>query len=266
MHHERQDKAKPSSASDKKAALKDTEAKGWSLIWSDDFEYKGTPDPKKWDYEEGLVRNNELQFYTRRRPENARVENGALIVEARREPFLGAAYTSASLVTNGLFGFEFGRVEMRAKLPPARGTWPAFWMMGEDRNRVGWPRCGEIDIMEHVAHTPGVIHSNVHQIGDDGKHWSKGASLPVADCVSAFHVYAAEWYPDRLDFFVDDKKYFTFPYQGPGKWTLDRRCYLLLNLAIGGAWGGQKGVDEAAFPQRYVVEYVRVFQQTKPKR
>ncbi|MBC8102059.1 MAG: glycoside hydrolase family 16 protein [Cytophagales bacterium] len=251
------------SLRDKAVLLRQTESKGWKLLWSDDFNYRGLPDPKKWNYEEGLVRNKELQFYTRSRAENARVEDGRLLIEARREPFRGATYTAASLVTLGTFSFEYGRIEMRAKLPAGRGTWPAFWMMGEDIGRVGWPRCGEIDIMEHVAHTPGVIHANVHQIGDDGKHWSKGEQIPVPDCTSAFHVYAAEWFPDRLDFFVDDKKYLTFPYQGPGKWTFDRRCYLLLNLAIGGNWGGQKGVDESAFPQRYEVEYVRVFQ--KPR-
>jgi len=204
-----------------------------------------------------------LQFYTKGRTENARVENGALLLEARREAFRGAAYTAASLVTLGRFAFQFGRVEMRAKLPAARGTWPAFWMMGEDIGRVGWPRCGEIDIMEHVGYDPSVVHANVHQAGEDGRPWSKGGQIRVPNHASAFHVYAVEWRPDRLDFFVDDKKYFTFPNQGPAKWTFNRRCYLLLNFAVGGDWGGQKGVDETAFPQRYVVEYVRVFQQAK---
>jgi beta-glucanase (GH16 family) len=261
--HQRQGNVASAGAGDKEASRRRTEARGWKLVWADEFEYRGLPDPKKWGYEEGLVRNNELQFYTKGRAENARVENGALVIEGRREPFRGAQYTAASLVTLGRFAVQFGRVEMRAKLPAARGTWPAFWMMGEDIERVGWPRCGEIDIMEHVGHNPGVIHANVHQIGEDGKHWSKGDQIRVPDCASAFHVYAVEWRPDGLDFFVDDNKYFTFPYQGPGKWTFDRRCYLLLNLAIGGAWGGQKGVDETAFPQKYVVEYVRVFQQAK---
>lgn len=250
-------------ASGKAALRRQTEAKGWKLIWSDEFDYRGLPDPKKWDYEEGLIRNKELQFYTRGRAENARVENGALTIEGRREAFRGANYTAASLTTLGKLAFQFGRVEMRAKLPAARGTWPAFWMLGEDIGRVGWPRCAEIDIMEHVAHDPGVVHATLHQIGDDGKHWSRGEQIRVPDFATAFHVYAAEWYPDRLDFFVDDKKFFTFPYQGPGKWAFDRRCYLLLNLAIGGAWGGQKGVDESAFPQKYVIEYVRVFQQAR---
>ena len=252
----------PLSPAGKADLRRQTEAKGWKLAWSDEFDYHGLPDPAKWDYEEGLVRNSELQYYTRRRLENARVENGALTIEARREPFKGAAFTAASLVTRGKFIVEFGRIEMRAKLPAARGTWPALWTLGEDEPRVGWPRCGEIDIMEHVAHDPGVIHGTVHQIGDDGKHWSKGEQVRIPDVSTAFHVYAVEWRPDRLDFFVDDNKYFTFPYQGPGKWTFDRRMYLLLNLAVGGAWGGQKGVDEAAFPQKYLIEYVRVFART----
>jgi beta-glucanase (GH16 family) len=130
---------------------------------------------------------------------------------------------------------------MRAKLPSARGTWPAFWMLGEDIGRVGWPRCGEIDVMEHVGHDPNVVHSTVHLLaGDTNKHWSKGQQIRVPDAATAFHVYAAEWYPDRIDFFLDDTKYHTFPYQGPSKWGFDRRCYLLLNLAIGGNWGGPK--------------------------
>lgn len=256
----------PAGPGDKAEMLRQTEAKGWKLLWSDDFDYRGLPDPKKWDYEEGKVRNQELQYYTRRRAENARVENGRLVIEGRKEPFQGSDYTAASLVTLGRLAVQFGRVEMRAKLPAARGTWPAFWMLGEDIGRVGWPRCGEIDVMEHVAHNPGVVHGTVHQIGDDGKHWSKGEQLKVPDCTSAFHVYAVDWHPDRMDFFVDDNKYFTFPYQGPSKWTFDRRCYLLLNLAIGGNWGGQKGVDETAFPQRYEVEYVRVFEPSKGRR
>jgi beta-glucanase (GH16 family) len=120
-------------------------------------------------------------------------------------------------VTLGRFAVQFGRVEMRAKLPAARGTWPAFWMMGEDIERVGWPRCGEIDIMEHVGHNPGVIHANVHQIGDDGKHWSKGDQTRVPDCSSAFHVYAVEWRPTGLDFFRGRQQILFVPVSGAGQ-------------------------------------------------
>lgn len=233
---------------------------GWTLVWGDEFGRSGLPNAKKWDYETGLVRNKELQFYTSRRKENARVEGGKLVIEARKEPFRGATFTSASLVTLGRFTFQYGRVEVRAKLPKALGTWPAIWMMGADRSVVGWPRCGEIDVMEHVAHNPGVIHGTVHQLKAEGSgYWSKGDKTEVPDCTDAFHVYALEWSKAGLDWFVDDRKYFSFPYEGPAKWTFDRPMYLLINLAIGGTWGGAKGVDEAAFPQRYEVDYVRVY-------
>lgn len=236
---------------------------GWSLIWSDEFNGRGLPDPKKWDYEVGLVRNKEAQYYTKARLENARVLGGRLIIEARREPFQGSEYTSASLITLGKFAFQYGRVEVSAKLPKGLGTWPAIWMMGEDRSQVGWPRCGEIDIMEHVAHNPKTIHATIHQIKDGGGHWSKGGTMTLDTYGDRFHVYAMEWSKEKLDFFVDDKLYFTFPYEGPSKWTFDRRMYLLINLAIGGAWGGAKGIDASAFPQRYEVDYVRIYQKSK---
>jgi beta-glucanase (GH16 family) len=234
----------------------------WKLVWGDEFDYNGLPNPKKWAYEEGLIRNQELQFYTKRR-ENARVENGMLVIEGRKESYQGSAYTSASLNTLGKFTFQYGRIEVRAKLPDGLGTWPAIWMMGEDINVIGWPRCAEIDIMEHVAHDPGVVHATLHQINNEKKHWTKNGTTAVPDFAKEFHVYVCEWHPERLDFFVDDKKFFTYPYDGPGTWTFDRRCYLLINLAIGGAWGGQKGVDEKAFPQKYLIDYVRIYQTPK---
>jgi beta-glucanase (GH16 family) len=133
----------------------------WQLVWGDEFDYSGAPDPEKWDYETGRIRNNEAQTYTTR-AENARVEDGKLVIEARRETMDGAEYTSASLNTLGKFGFQYGRIEVRAQLPGARGSWPAAWMLGEDRSVIGWPRCGEIDIMEHVGHNPGVVHATLH--------------------------------------------------------------------------------------------------------
>ena len=238
---------------------------GWTLVWNDEFDRPGLPDPKKWGYEVGLIRNKELQFYTNGRKENARVEGGKLIIEARKEDFQGSHYTSASLNTLGKFAFEYGRVEVRAKLPRTLGSWPAIWMLGEDRTTVGWPRCGEIDIMEHVQHTPGMIHATVHQSKDGGGHQSKGDKIKIDDYVDTFHVYAMEWMKTGLEFFVDDRSYFTYPYEGPSTWTFDRRMYLLLNLAIGGSWGGQKGVDEFGFPCRMEVDYVRVYKPTPEK-
>lgn len=236
---------------------------GWKLVWSDEFNGRGLPDPKKWDYEVGLIRNKEAQYYTKARKENVRCENGRLIIEDRKEPFEGAEYTSGSINTLGKFTFQYGRVEVSAKLPKALGTWPAIWMMGEDRPEVGWPRCGEIDIMEHVAHNPTQIHATVHQAKDGGGFWSKGGTMKLPTYGDEFHTYAMEWSKEKLVFFVDDKAYFTFPYEGPSKWSFDRKMYLLLNLAIGGTWGGEKGIDAEAFPQRYEIDYVRIYQAVK---
>ncbi len=131
------------------------------------------------DYEAGLVRNKEAQFYTRHRARNARVERGLLVIEARREPWQRSEYTSASVITLGKCGFQYGRVEVRATSPAARGAWPAIWMLGEDRAIVGWPRCGEIDILEHVGHLPGVVHGTAHQAKDSGGYQSKGGTVHI---------------------------------------------------------------------------------------
>ncbi len=200
----------------------------WQLVWSDEFDRDGLPDPARWTYEEGFVRNQELQYYTVGRRENARVEGGRLILEARRERFPNpryrpdaperrwqerrefAEYTSASLTTRGLAAWTYGRFEMRAKLPAARGTWPAFWTLGTNISQVGWPACGEIDILEYVGHDPGVVHANVHTRGYNHTRGNgRGARTRVPDAAEAFHVYAVEWSPDKLEFFVDDRKYFT---------------------------------------------------------
>ncbi|HSU54179.1 MAG TPA: glycoside hydrolase family 16 protein [Candidatus Dormibacteraeota bacterium] len=257
-------------------------ASDWKLVWSDEFDKPGAPDPAKWDYEEGFVRNNEAQYYTRERRENARVENGMLIIEARHEQFKNprfdpnaqgkgaskrsrefANYTSASLTTRGKASWTYGRIEVRAKLPDARGTWPAIWTLGTNTHEVGWPACGEIDIMEFVGHDPGVIHANIHTHKyNHVRKTGKGSQLRIPDASTAFHVYALEWDKGHMDFFVDDKKYFTYRNEGTGSdaWPYDHDQYLILNLAIGGEWGGQKGIDESSFPQRYYIDYVRVYQ------
>lgn len=192
------------------------EKPGWKLVWSDEFSQPGLPDPAKWNFEKGFIRNGELQYYTVGRAENARVENGHLVIEGRRERFENpdhrpanptvsrsgrsnaafADYTSASLTTRDRASWTYGRIEVRAKLPTARGTWPAIWMLGTNMTQVGWPACGEIDIMEWVGFEPGVVHANVHtrkynHVDGTGK----GSSIRIKDASEAFHVYALEWTP-----------------------------------------------------------------------
>jgi len=236
---------------------------GWTLVWADEFDVPGLPDPAKWGYETGNVRNNELQYYTESRLENARVEHGHLIIEAHREPWEGMEFTSASLHTLGKHRWLYGRFEIRAKVPAARGTWPAFWTLGENYPVVNWPRCGEIDILEHVAHMPGVAYGNVHY--GEKAHYNDKGFLLVGDAACAFHVYAVEWYPDRLDFMIDDKIYFTFRKENSrdGSWPYDLPHYLIVNLAVGGVWGGEMGIDRDSYPQRLEVDYIRVYQQTQ---
>jgi beta-glucanase (GH16 family) len=252
----------------------------WQLVWSDEFDRDGLPDPAKWNFEEGFIRNQELQYYSRARTENARVEQGVLILEARKEKFPNprfradapgnrwqeqrefAQYTSASVTTKGLASWTYGRVEVRAKLPTGRGTWPAIWMLGTNISQVGWPACGEIDIMEHVGHEPDAVHANVHTRGYNHTRKSgRGKRLSLPRAADEFHVYALEWTPERLDFVLDGEKFFSLENDGQGvdSWPFDASQYLILNLAIGGAWGGQQGVDDSIFPQCFLIDYVRVY-------
>lgn len=235
----------------------------WKLVWSDEFNTDGPPDPAKWGYEEGFVRNKEKQYYTRERLENARVEKGLLIIESRKETFKNAEYTSASLTTRKKASWTRGRVEVRAKLPKGRGVWPAIWMLGVDEKRAGWPACGEIDIMEYVGFDPDTIYANVHtRTFNHAKGTGRGSKIKAATPCDVFHVYAMEWHADRLDFFLDGQKYFSCPNDGGGEgsWPFESPEYLILNTALGGAWGGQKGIDDAIFPQRFEIDYVRVYQ------
>jgi beta-glucanase (GH16 family) len=253
----------------------------WKLVWQDEFDEPGLPSSVRWGYETGFVRNGEKQFYTKARKENVRIEDGRLIIEARKEPWPTgrptekvsrkraggreghADYTSASLTTQGKAAWTYGRIEVRARLPKGRGTWPAIWMLGTNIGAVGWPACGEIDIMEFVGYDPGVVHANVHT--KKYNHMLKtgrGASLKLPDASEAFHVYAVEWSRERMDFSVDGKTFFRCKNdgQGPDAWPFDADQYLILNLAVGGGWGGQKGIDDAIFPVRYEIDYVRVYQ------
>lgn len=234
------------------------------LVWSDEFNYSGLPDPKKWSYDTGGDGwgNNELEYYTANRLENARVENGHLIIEARKENRLWRNYTSARLITKGKGDWKYGRIEVKAKLPKGVGSWPAIWMLASS-TPMKWPDDGEIDIMEHVGFDQGKIHGSIHTksynhlIGTQ-----KTAIINSDDCSEKFHVYGLEWNADTIKISVDNHVYFSFGNEHKGKntWPFDTSFYLLLNIAVGGNWGGQKGVDDKAFPMKMEVDYVRVYQ------
>jgi beta-glucanase (GH16 family) len=224
---------------------------GFVLAFSDEFETTGSLDPAKWGYEIGYVRNDEKQYYTSRL-ENVRVEGGILVIEARKEAYQGDAYTSASINTLGRFELLYGRVEVRAKLPAGRGAWPAIWMLGTSRAQVGWPTCGEIDVMENVGFDPLRIHASVHTAAYNHTiSTQKSASVTIAKPSEDFHVYAMEWYADHIDVFVDGQKYFTFRNEGTGSrtWPFDKPQYLLLNLAIGGRLGRPARHRRGAVPE-----------------
>lgn len=236
------------------------------LVWSDEFDYQGLPDPAKWGYEVGYIRNNEKQYYTKARLENAKVQNGFLVITARKDDFKDGEkvrpITSASVISKGKGFWKRGRIECRAKVPVSLGTWPAIWMLPEDKS-MGWPKCGEIDILEHVGFDPKKVHFNVHV--DKYNHMKKNGKGKKVDCdnpETEFHVYAIEWFDDRIDFYFDDQKVFSYANEGDGEesWPFDKPFYLILNLAFGGSWGGAKGIDESKLPQEYFIDYVRVFQ------
>lgn len=245
-------------------AKKTAAASDRKLVWSDEFNGTGLPDSTKWNYDSGGEGwgNNELQFYTTRRKENARMENGVLIVEARRESWEKNKYTSARLVSKHKGDWKYGRIEARLKCPAGRGTWPAFWMLSTDWKYGGWPESGEIDIMEHVGYMPDSIFGSVHtKAFNHIMHTQSTGGLYLPDAEQKFHVYAIEWFEDRMDFFVDNVKYHTFKnlHKTSDEWPFDQRFHVILNLAVGGNWGGAKGVDETIWPRRMEVDYVRVY-------
>ena len=240
------------------------------LVWSDEFTGKGLPDAKKWGYDTAMGcpnicgwGNNELQYYTYKNTNNARVENGMLIVEARKEKMGEAQYTSARLVTKNKGDWKYGRIDVRAKLPAGRGMWPAIWMLPTDWKYGGWPHSGEIDIMENVGYWPdsvlGTVHTNAYN-GMKGTQKTKG--LNFKDLSTAFHVYSIEWDAEEIRFYVDNILYNEFKnaHKGVDEWPFDQRFHLLINIAVGGNWGGVKGVDDSIFPQKMLVDYVRIYQ------
>lgn len=252
------------SAADAVAAYAATD---WKLTWSDEFDRDGAPDPAKWGYEVGLVRNHEAQFYTKDRRENARVKDGQLIISALQEPWTEngkkAAYTSASLTTKKGYSFTYGKIEICARVPAGRGVWPALWTLGSNIDTVSWPLCGEIDLMEFVGFLPNKLHFTAHT-GAFNHVLNSGKGVPV-DCASpydSFHRYGLIWTPQKLTWFLDGRRVHEFANDGRGEthWPFDRPQYLLINLAIGGAWGGKKGIDPAILPAELRVDYVRIWQ------
>ncbi|HYG39026.1 MAG TPA: family 16 glycosylhydrolase [Cytophagales bacterium] len=234
----------------------------WEEVWSDEFNVDGLPDSTKWGYDlgGGGWGNNELQTYTKDL-KNAKVENGKLIITAIKE---NNNWTSARLISKGKGDWKYGRIEVKAKLPAAaKGTWSAIWMLPTDWEYGGWPKSGEIDIMENVGYDPNTIVGTVHTDAyNHGKGTQRGNTTVVNDNASAFHVYAIEWYQDSITFFVDDKQYHIFEneYETYAEWPFDKRQHLLLNIAMGGNWGGLQGIDANLTSATMEIEYVKVFQ------
>ncbi|SDM25616.1 Glycosyl hydrolases family 16 [Catalinimonas alkaloidigena] len=258
----------PSDTSTSAEAMADaTPGAAYQLVWSDEFDGEHL-DTTKWNYNVGGHGwgNNELQFYTDARPENARLAGGTLRITAIHEPWEGKEFTSARLTTKGKADWTYGRFEIRAKLPSGVGTWPAIWLLYTDKEygNQGWPDNGEIDIMEEVGYDPDVIHSTIHDKAFNHSIGTQvGDTLRIPTARSAFHVYRTDWTPDSIISYIDDQRYFAFGNTGEGweEWPFDHDHHLLLNVAVGGNWGGQQGVDTTAFPTAMEVDYVRVYQQ-----
>ena len=245
----------------------------YELVWSDEFEYRGLPDSSKWTYDVGDGcpdicgwGNNELQYYTGNRLKNARVKNGNLIIEAHKEAYENREYTSARLLTRDRDAWKYGRFEIRAKLPSGRGTWPAIWMLPEEWAYGGWPESGEIDIMEHVGYEPDRVYATVHTEAFNHVQGTQDTdTLRIPDAEQQFHVYAMEWTPQSIRWSVDGQHYSTFENRNATykEWPFDRPFHLILNIAVGGNWGGSQGVDDRIWPQQFVIDYVRVYQNKK---
>jgi len=238
----------------------------YELVWSDEFD-GDTLDLNNWVYEINNTGggNNELQAYT---GENAVVSDGTLKIIAKKEEVSGRDYTSSRITTQDLQEFKYGIYEARIKLPAGTGTWPAFWMMPADSKYGIWPRSGEIDIMEHVGYDQNIIHGTVHTKIYNGQIGTQkgGAERDYDDVSEEFHVYKVEWLPDQIKFYMDDEVYYTYNANKFSAcptfnvWPFNQDFFMILNVAIGGDWGGVDGVDDSIFPVQMEVDYVRVYQ------
>ncbi len=259
---------------------------GWTLVWSDEFNGPNgsAVDSSKWVSETGGNGwgNNELEYYTNRTA-NAYQQDGNLVIKVLNEKFTGPGkhirnkegmthdYTSARLKTQTKFSQTYGRFEARIKIPQGQGIWPAFWMLGDDIDKVGWPDCGEIDIMENIGKEPGTVHGTIHGPRYSGAHGlSTALAMPISQQHFAddFHVYAVEWEPNAIRFYVDDLVYAQrTPTDLPkdAKWVYDHPFFLLLNVAVGGDWPGNPDAS-SVYPQTMLVDYVRVYKRAEQSR
>lgn len=250
-----------------KESVSDKSLSNYELVWQDEFDSPGLPDSAKWIYDtEGNAEgwgNQEEQYYTEKRIENTDVKDGILHIIALKEDYKNRKYTSARLVSRA--DWKYGRIEVNAKLPSGRGTWAAIWMMpgGWSFNDGDWPNIGEFDIMEHVGYEPGIIHASAHSTD---YQWQTGTqktdTVHITNATDIFHSYIWEWTPELVKAYVDNRLYFEYANEGLGKskWPYDKPFYLILNLAVGGAWGSVKGIDDSVFPQIMEVDYVRIYQ------
>lgn len=245
------------------------DSRNWQLTWSDEFEGQKNqaPDAQKWSYDLGTGQNGwgngEYQTYTQR-PENVSLDGtGNLVITALNEPFAGANFSSARVKTQGLFAQKYGRFEARIKTPYGPGIWPAFWMLGENVNQVGWPQCGEIDIMELRGQAPNAIFGTLHGPGYAGGSVNRSHALINGRFDNDFYIYAIEWSEDKIDFFVNDYLYGRISKEDiyGGDWVFDQPFFMVLNVAVGGSFVGFP-TTQTPFPQQMIVDYVRVYQST----
>ncbi len=244
--------------------------KKMKLVWSDEFNEGELPDPTKWGYDlgDGCPENcgwgnNELQYYTANRKENARIENGHLVIEAHQEKMGSREYTSARVKSKMKGDWTYGRMVISAKLPAGLGVWPAIWMLPTHWAYGGWPASGEIDIMENVGYLPDSLFGSIHTKKFNhviGTQVTKGIYSTTLS--SSFHEYGIEWDKQKIDFLFDGQVFQTFrnTHDGTEAWPFDQAFHLLMNVAVGGNWGGKHGVDVSIWPQRMLVDYVRVYQ------
>ena len=245
---------------------------GFILVWSDEFSSANgsAPDSTRWTYDlgGGGWGNQELQSYTSR-PQNVQIQKGNLVITALQENYTGTDgiarnYTSARLKSQNLFAQAYGRFEARIKIARGQGIWPAFWMLGNDITQNGWPKCGEIDLMENIGREPGIIHGSLHGPSSVAPTSDRTSTifLPAGqNYADDFHVYAIEWEPGAVRFYLDSNNYATFTedqWPSGGQWVFDHPFFIILNLAVGGVWPGNPG-STTQFPQQMLVDYVRVY-------